>query len=222
MGTEHLGEWLVAWAAGAATGFVVSMPIGPINITVVNEGARNGFWHAWMVGLGAVTMDMIYCSVGLTGFSNLFESRMMKASMELVSFLLLLFLGWKYVSARELTLESKTADTLERKLHPHTRYFTGLIRVIGNPGALILWITLSAALVANDWVEPRPVDKLLCVLGVGLGASAWFFLVSYGVSRGHGRFSGRTLLRMSHISGGFLLCGAVIIAFRIVKLLAHR
>jgi threonine/homoserine/homoserine lactone efflux protein len=219
---EHFGELLAAWITGAVAGFLVSMPIGPINITVINDGARHGFLHALLVGMGAVTMDMVYCGVGLAGFSNLFESRTIKAVMELVSFLLLLFLGWKYLRVKEVSVTSKAADRLELRLHPHTAYFTGLIRVIGNPGVLILWVTLSAAFVANDWVEPRGLDKALCVLGVGMGATTWFCLLSYGMSRGHGRFSSKTLLRLSHFSGGCLLTGAVLIAYRIVKLLAHN
>lgn len=221
-GLELATHWFGVWGVGAIAGFLVSMPIGPVNITVVNDGARHGFWHAWMVGLGAATMDVLYCSVGLASFSNLFTSRWMKAGMELGSFMLLLVLGWKYLRAKELTIHSTAADKLEEKLHPRTGYFTGLVRVLGNPGVLILWITLSATFLANDWIKPKPVEKALCVLGVGTGATLWFFLLSYGVSRGHGRFSSKTLLRLSHFSGGCLLIGAIFVAYRIVKLLAHK
>jgi hypothetical protein len=36
---------------------------------------------------------------------------------------------------------------------------------------------------------------------VGAGTSLWFAGLSYAVSRGHGRFTEKTLLRMEHGSG---------------------
>ena len=44
-------------------------------------------------------MEVIYCAIAFAGFSHLFDSRVVKATMELVSFLLMLFLGVKYLLA---------------------------------------------------------------------------------------------------------------------------
>ena len=43
--------------------------------------------------------------------------------------------------------------------------------------------------------------KAACVGGVALGTNTWFLGLSFGVSRGHGRFSEKTLLRLQHFSG---------------------
>ena len=99
---------------------------------------------------------------------------------------------------------------------------TGFVRVLGNPGALLMWITLSAMFVSHEYVSPTMDSKALCALGVAMGASTWFCLLSYGVSRGHGKFSSNTLLRVSHFSGICLLLLAVIIAARLVILIARR
>jgi len=218
----EVAELVVSLATGLAAGFLVSTPIGPINITIINDGARHGFLRAWLVGLGAMSMDVIYCSIGLAGFSQLFSSRWLNAAMELVSFLLLLYLGWKYLRAKAIAVTSKSADAVEHRLHPHTAYMIGFVRVLGNPAVLVLWITLSATFVSHEWVDPNLLSKALCVVGVGFGATTWFTLLSYGVSRGHGRFSPRTLLGMSHVSGACLLTGALIIAVRLIRLLARH
>ena len=34
---------------GFAAGFAVSVPVGPINLTIMNEGARRGFPHAALI-----------------------------------------------------------------------------------------------------------------------------------------------------------------------------
>src|SRR3954463_9379091 len=93
---------LTAGVAGLVSGFVVSIPVGPINITIINEGARRGFFWACMIGLGAMLMDVVSCSIAFAGFSGLFASEFMKATMELLSFIFLLYLGMKYMLTASL------------------------------------------------------------------------------------------------------------------------
>ena len=54
------------------------------------------------------------------------------------------------------------------------------------------------------------------------GATTWFVFLSFVVSMGHGRFSTKTLVRLSHASGASLLIGACIIGVRLVRFLAQR
>src|SRR5438552_504937 len=49
----NLSDYLIAAFTGFASGFLVSIPVGPINISIVNEGARRGFGWAFLIGLGA-------------------------------------------------------------------------------------------------------------------------------------------------------------------------
>ena len=116
---------LTSGLAGVISGFVVSIPVGPINITIVNEGARRGFFWAFMIGLGAMAMDLIYCSIAFAGFSSLFASRFMKATMELLSFLFLIYLGIKYLITASLPATTPTVEAVEHKLHPHTAFWIG-------------------------------------------------------------------------------------------------
>jgi len=48
----------------------------------MNEGARRGFKHAALVGLGASTMEIIYCSIAFTGFASFFTQDYIKTLME--------------------------------------------------------------------------------------------------------------------------------------------
>jgi len=219
---DNLAALLLAWLAGVFSGLVVSVPVGPINVTIVNEGACRGFRWAVLIGLGSVTMEVIYCAAAFAGLTGLFDSRFMKAAMELISFLLVLFLGLKYLLARSLPGSPKSVERIESKLHPHTAFMTGFVRVLANPLVLLFWITLSAVILAHDWVDNNWTSKSVYILGVALGASGWFVLLSYIVSRGRGRFSTRTLLRMSQISGACLLVVAIVIGIRLVILLAQR
>jgi threonine/homoserine/homoserine lactone efflux protein len=218
----HLDHSLVAIMTGLVAGFVVSIPVGPVNLTIINEGARRGFRWALMIGLGSVLMESIYCGIALTGFSAFLGLPMVKSTMELLSFLFLLFLSWKYFRAKSIPDHTHGADVIEQKLHPRSAFMIGFVRVLGNPSVLLVWVTLTAIFLSHNWVDHTVDDRVGCVLGVAGGATLWFFLLAWGVSKGHGRISPRVLLRMEHVSGALLLIAALWIGWRIVGELHER
>lgn len=197
----------------ALSGFVCAMvfasiPVGPINLTILNEGAQRGFRWAIFIGLGAAVMDAIYCAVSFTGLSEFFDHGFVKALMQVMGFVFLLFLGFKFLLAQTVQVHTKldTASEkfearLEQKIHPHSAFATGFVRVFANFGVLIAWVVLAANLMAHDWVDEALSARAACVGGVFTGTVLWFFILSYGVSRGHGKFGEKTLLRFQHISG---------------------
>jgi threonine/homoserine/homoserine lactone efflux protein len=213
---------ILSWLVGFLCGFLISIPVGPINVTIINEGVRRGFIWALLIGFGAVTMEVIYCSLGFAGFASFLVSKTFKAAMELISFILMLFLGFKYLTAPSIPTTSKSADKIEEKLHPHSAFMIGFVRVLGNPAVLLFWVVIAAAFVSHDLVDETLLSKAACISGVGMGAALWFLLLSYTISLRHKQISTKALLRMSHISGVFLLGFAAIIGIRIILLLSHH
>lgn len=219
MALEHTST---AGITGFIAGFLISIPVGPINLTIINEGARRGFFWALMIGCGSVLMESIYCAIALAGFSAFLGLPMVKSVMELLSFLFLLFLSWKYFRAKSIPEHTHGADVIEQKLHPRSAFMIGFVRVLGNPSVLLLWVTLAATFLAHNWVDRTTDDRVACVIGVAGGAGLWFFLLAWVVSKGHGRFSPRVLLRMAHVSGAILFIAALWIGWRIVGELHER
>jgi threonine/homoserine/homoserine lactone efflux protein len=207
---------------GLISGFLISIPVGPINLAIINEGAKRGFKWGVLIGFGAIAMDIIYCGVAFAGFSGMFTTRFLRATIELLSFLALIYLGIKYLKATELPATTKGVELVEHRLHPHTAFMIGFVRVLGNPSVLVFWITLSASFMSHGWIDNTWSSKGTCVVGMSTGAFLWFVLLSFLVSLGHGRFSSKTLLRMSHGSGACLLLAAVVIGIRLVRLLAQQ
>jgi threonine/homoserine/homoserine lactone efflux protein len=197
---------------------LLSIPVGPINLTILNDGARRGFKYAALIGLGATTMEVIYCFIAFTGFASFFTRGYVKPAMEWFSFAFMLFIGIKFllaksVQARPLRLggaAERIEARLEERLHPHSAFTTGLVRVMGNVGVLVFWVFLALYFVSHGWVTPDWPGKLACVAGVAVGTGGWFLGLSWGVSLGHGRWSEKTMLRMEHYSGACLLIVALI------------
>ncbi len=215
---DHVSPILAAALTGFLSGLLLSIPIGPINLTILNEGARRGFKWAALIGLGATAMEVIYCFIAFTGFASFFTHQYVKPAMELCSFVFLLFLGIKFLSTKSVQARpvrfgpaaERIEARVEQRFQPHSAFMTGLVRVMGNVGVLVFWIILAANFISREWVTPDWPGKLACVAGVALGTGGWFFGLSWVVSLGHGKFSERTLLKMEHGSGVGLLLLALI------------
>ena len=128
----------------AIAGFICALmfsaiPVGPINLTILNEGPRRGFAWAMLIGFGASIMDIIYCGISFTGFSSFFDHGIVKALMQVFSVVFLIFLGCKYLFAQTVNVPTKLdvaseklGARLDEKLHPHSAFMTGFVRVLGN------------------------------------------------------------------------------------------
>jgi len=220
--------------ASAVAGFIFSLlfasiPVGPINLTILGEGTRRGFRWCFMVGLGAASMDTIYCAVSFTGISQFIDHGIVKASLQVASFVFLLYLGFKFLLAPTVNVPNKLdaaseklEHKLEQKFNPHSAYATGFVRVAANLGVLVTWVVVSAMLMAHDWVADTLAAKTACLGGVVLAYLLWFAFISYAVSRGHGKFSEKTLLRLQHLSGLCLIATAIIDGAQIVFELAKH
>lgn len=214
----------LALITGFISGLLVSIPVGPVNLTIMNEGARCGFRWAAMIAFGATVMEIVYCALAFTSFAALFQKGVIKAVMEVFSFAFMLFLGVKYLMAVPVMerLEHGIERRIEQKLHPHSALMIGFVRTLANPGVFLFWIILGANFISRGWVEPTMEGKLWCLLGVGAGVILWLLGLAWAISLGHQKFSPKTMLRMQRGSGLGLLLLALAHGAHIAYQLAKR
>jgi len=214
---DALPPWVLAGLTGLVSGLLLSIPVGPINLTIIHEGARRGLRYALMIGFGATVMEVIYCALAFTGFASFFSKGYVKAAMELISFVFLLYLGLRFLLApsaartpvllpKQQQLGDRLEQRLEQKFHPHTAFWTGFVRVLANPGVLVFWIILAANFISREWVDiEAPGTRLACITGVAISVMAWFAGLSWAVSFGHRRINESILLKLERGSGIVLL-----------------
>ena len=174
---QSVNSILLAAVAGFVCALIfASIPVGPINLTILNEGARRGFKWAFLIGLGATVMDTIYCTVSFTGLSQFYGKGTVKHAMQLMSFVFLLFLGFKFLLAQTVKVPTKLDATsekiearMEQKFRPHSAFWTGFLRVAANLGVPVAWVGLSVYLMSSkayfteqDWVADTVPAKAAC------------------------------------------------------------
>src|SRR5271154_3753896 len=131
---------LIAALAGFVSALLFSsIPVGPINLTIINEGAQRGFKWAMLIGLGAATMEVIYCAIAFAGFSSFFDRHLVEAVMKVFTFVFLLFLGTRFLTAKKIAATTQFGSKaeqlegrIEQKLRPHSAFAIGFVRVMGN------------------------------------------------------------------------------------------
>jgi len=223
---SELAPMVIAAFTGFVSGLLLSIPVGPINLTIINEGARRGFKWAALIGAGATVMEVIYCAIAFTGFAAFFQQGWIKSAMEVFSFAFMLFLGLRLTLAKPVPamerLKHRLKESVEHKLHPTSAFMTGFVRTLANPGVLLGWIILGANFIARGWVEPNWHGKLPCLAGVAVGVGAWFFGLSWAISLGHKKFTEQTMLKMERGSGISLLVLGLANGLHIVWELAHK
>ena len=219
---------LVAGLTGFFSGFALSIPAGPVNLTIINEGAQRGFSWAVLIGLGATVMEVIYCFIAFTGFAGLVQTHYIKEGMQLFTFVFFLFLGVKFLMAKSVEIPvslgakaHRIEERVQQKFNPHSAFMIGFVRVLGNLGVLVVWIALAASFIAHGWVQPDWAGKLACLGGVTFGVGLFYFALSFAASRGHGKLSEKTLLRMEHGSGIGLLALALFYGIQIIIQMAR-
>ena len=212
----HLLQTLVV---GIGCGFVVSVPVGPVNLTVVNNALSKGFLSAFLAGLGAIFAESIYAALMLAGHSTLLDQPKIAFAMRAVAVVVIAGMGVRSLLSKPEQVEAQSAAAAERAdqrwHHPRT-FLLGFVLTISNLMLVLLWATLAALLFAREWVTPAPLSRMVCLAGVFTGGVVWFLLLAFFVSRAHRRVKPRSLTLLVRGCGIVFLIFAALLAYRLV------
>src|SRR5437868_5664484 len=92
---------IIAFIVGFVSGWLISMPIGPVNAAAISRTIHYNRRHGFLVGSGAAIMDTIYCggATQINGF--LLRSPIINLCFQIAGFALLLYLGIKSIRAEQ-------------------------------------------------------------------------------------------------------------------------
>jgi L-lysine exporter family protein LysE/ArgO len=207
--------------AGFICGFVVSVPVGPVNLTVINHALRKGFRDAFLIGAGAIAAETLYATLMLWGHASILDEPRVRTTLRVVAVVVITALGIRYLVFKPARLDASeaTAEKVEELWHHPRSFFLGFSLTISNFMLVVLWATLVTVLFAHEWVVPVRQSRLLCATGVFLGGLVWFFLLAFFVSRAHRRVKNETLLVLVRSCGVLFLGFAVLLAYKLFALL---
>ena len=181
---------------GLIIGFSIAAPVGPIGILCIRRTLAEGRVPGFISGLGAATADAFYGCIagfGLTFISSFLINQ--QGCFRLVGGVFLLYLGMRAFLARPPEEPSSREGTGLMDAYASTFFLT-----LTNPMTLLAFAAIFAGLgVASEGKGYFSAGIL--VMGVFLGSTLWWVILSSGVGMFRKRFDLRALRWVNRISG---------------------
>jgi threonine/homoserine/homoserine lactone efflux protein len=133
--------------AGAGIGVLLALslaaPPGPVNALIASHGVTRSWRSGFLVGLGAMTVDLMWLTVSLLAHSFLLSVRSVFPVIALLGAVVMAYLAWKTAKAWKAEPVVALPD---RAVHA-TSYVTGVATNITSPYTILWWLTAGIALI---------------------------------------------------------------------------
>ncbi|GLB59415.1 LysE family translocator [Cytobacillus sp. NCCP-133] len=183
-------------------GISLAAPIGPINAAQLDKGIKNGFFHAWLVGLGAMTADAVYMLAVYLGVVNFLEIPFMKAFLWCFGFFVLIYTGIK-----SLLSAGKVISSYRGKGESSIKSFmSGFLISLSNPLTILFWLGIYGSVLAKTAAEYDKAHVILYSGAIFIGLLLWDLTMA-GVASSFRRFLTGKILAFISILSGFSLIG---------------
>lgn len=187
-------------------GFSIAAPVGPIGVLCIKRTLIAGRSSGFVSGIGAATADALYGAVaafGLTGISYFLIAH--SFWLRLVGGVFLAYLGIKALIASS----PKAVPAVHRSLIAD--YLSTVSLTLANPATILAFIAIFAGVGLGE-IRPSISAAVLMVVGVFVGSTLWWLILSTGVSALKSR-SSSSLLKVANILSGLILLGFALAAF---------
>lgn len=165
---------LAAAALGVGLGVFTGLPLGVINVAVVEAALAARRRVALGLGLGGAIADMLQAALAFVGVGQLVIARPeitrgfgILAGALIVGYAVLV---WR---RRRRPTAVQQDGSVWRSLG------IGVSLTLPNPGALAAWVAVAAAV----WPRATPAEAVAVALGVGAGSAVWFSVLGRLVAR---------------------------------------
>lgn len=165
-------NYLFHGLVGVLVSVVMSLPVGPVNLAIVQGTIDRGKAFGYRIAAGSALAELFYCllAVGLVNF--LFDSTAQRENtffvLQIASIPLLATLG-------VVNLLKKAEPKLTSNIGAKGGYFIGLSLNMANPALLLLWTAITTFLKARNIIIDDPMSPvyfpslMIYSLGVATG-----------------------------------------------------
>ena len=195
---------------GFVLGFTIAATVGPISLLVIRRTVAEGRLYGLVSGLGVATADATYGAIaafGLTLISDVLVNA--RQVLGLAGGVFLLWLAWGAI--RSTPTEAATVTT--RRGGYVGAYLSILGLTMTNPMTILAFGALFAGFGVRNGATG---DAALVVLGVLLGSSAWWVVLTTIVGGLRSRVTPRWIHRINVTSGVVIGAFAVVVIASVV------
>lgn len=200
--------------SGLLIGVLISAPMGPIGMLVIQRTLNKGRWPAFFTGIGAAISDLFYCL--LTGLGLSFITDFISDNQPVLQ-----ILGSLVLAAFAFYLFRKNPTRALQKPQQQSNNFfadlgTGFLFTFSNP--LILFFIISLFARFNFLVpEYRYYHYWVGYASIFGGALLWWYLITYFVNKVRAHFNVRSMWLINRVISIILFVMAAVGCYMSVK-----
>lgn len=187
-------------------GISLAAPIGPVKATLLNTGIKNGFFHAWFFGLGAIVTDILYMLMVYFGVGQFIDSPYMRIFLWCFGFFVLMYTGIENL----LTMNNISMDPKFRKIvRLRHSLLAGLLMAFLNPLTILFWLGIYGSILVSGGGALSGIEIIIISITILLGIALVDFLMAFFSS------SSRNILSTSFLKGVSFVSSICMIGFAI-------
>jgi threonine/homoserine/homoserine lactone efflux protein len=158
---------------GFTSSFLGTLPLGMLNLTILQLALANRQQQAMAFSLGATFIEFIQIGITLLGMNVLLAVPQLSQAISIISIPILLYLGYKNfkkeTNTEGLTLTSKSA------------FIQGFVLGFANVVVYPFWLLWGNVFVQNGWLTPTPEAYFYFSFAAAIGTfGAFLFFILLG------------------------------------------
>jgi threonine/homoserine/homoserine lactone efflux protein len=158
---------------GFTSSFLGTLPLGMLNLTILQLALANRQQQAMAFSLGATLIEFVQIGITLLGMNILLAVPLLSQAISIISIPILLYLGYQNFKKKEetegITLTAKSA------------FWQGIVLGFANLVVYPFWLLWGNVFVQNGWLTPSPEAYFYFSFAAAIGTfGAFLFFILLG------------------------------------------
>lgn len=208
---------MIAFLIGLLTGFLMCIPIGPLNVWVIQTVIRKSALKAILIAVGGSAMDIVYFYAILNGLTFVEIPASWNQGLKIAGIALIIVLGIKELLSpphpEELDVLKKPAGVGIGKLSGY--FLLGVVIYTSNPTLIITMTGLATFIKSLLLFEMNQLNIFLLSFALGLGSLSWFCFLAFFVKKHEETIRSKYLKKFSTISGVLMILLGLMMGFNL-------
>ncbi|GHT40506.1 hypothetical protein AGMMS49965_08880 [Bacteroidia bacterium] len=191
---------------GFIIGTLVSAPMGPVGLLIIQRTLNKDRWHGFFSGIGAAFSDLFYASITCMGMGIVVSFIENNSSILEIGGSILIFIYGVY-TFRTNPVKNLHQGGVKSRTYSQDA-LSAFFLTLSNPLILFIYIAMFAQfnfIVTNN----TDYSMLIGLLSIFLGALTWWFLVTFFVNKLRTVINMRGLWIMNRIFGVIIMIMAL-------------
>ena len=197
---------------GMLVGLMVSVPLGPMGVLIIQKTLHKGALAGFIAGMGAASADFFYALVAAFGLGFVINTvQAHELLLQIIGGIFLIVIGLKIYFDNPIRQIRQRRSGRESKKGLIGDYLSLFFLTVSNPITVVVFMAVFAGMsVFGD--SSSLVGELLVVIGVLLGGAVWWYVLSTLVNIFRKKFRLRVLATINRVSGMIIaILGALVI-----------